>query len=158
MSLGAAVVDRVIPDNPCSSIRVSSILRGLSRAPKWVPTTEQALALLDVVPDRFLAAIWLGAGEGLRLGEMLAIEDSTRCVDRTRDEVHVVQQLRFHRLTYGGSTLRRRNRARSVTSTSTTRSPRFVAGHVKAHSPVTVVLPDITRGTPSLAVSRSAGP
>jgi hypothetical protein len=36
----AAVVDKVIPSNPCRGIKIGDILRGLSLAPKWVPTTE----------------------------------------------------------------------------------------------------------------------
>jgi hypothetical protein len=76
--------------------------RGLSRAPKWVPTAEDVLRLLDVVPDRYVAAIWLGAGEGMRLGEVLGSEDGPRFVDHDHGEVHVVQQLRYHKAAYGG--------------------------------------------------------
>src|SRR3954471_10793745 len=71
--------------------------------------------LFAVVPARFRTAIALGAGEGMRLGEVLGFEDSPRCLDpeespgrvdsrpvRGRQQVHVVQQLRFHRVEYGG--------------------------------------------------------
>jgi hypothetical protein len=43
-----------------------------------VPTTEDVLSLLDAVPDEYLAAIWLGAGEGMHLGDVLGIEDGPR--------------------------------------------------------------------------------
>src|SRR4030095_12190148 len=79
--MNAAVIDKVIPDNPCRAVRLSAILRGFSRAPKWVPTAADVAALMDVVPPRFRAAIWLGAGEGMRLGEVLGIEHGTRCID-----------------------------------------------------------------------------
>jgi hypothetical protein len=45
---------------------------------------------LEVVPGEYRAAIWLGAGQGLRLGEVLGAEDGTRCIDRANKEVHVV--------------------------------------------------------------------
>jgi hypothetical protein len=35
--MNAAVVDKATQDNPCRAIRLSAILRGFSRAPKWVP-------------------------------------------------------------------------------------------------------------------------
>ncbi|WP_243706160.1 hypothetical protein [Micromonospora sp. KC721] len=68
--MNAAVADKVISDNRCKAVRLSAILRGFSRAPKWVPTDEDMLALVDAVPDRYQAALWCGAGEGLRLGEV----------------------------------------------------------------------------------------
>jgi integrase len=60
----AAVSDRVIPENPCAGVKLAQVLRGLSRAPKWVPNEDEVLALFDVVPKRYLAALWLGAGQG----------------------------------------------------------------------------------------------
>src|SRR5438874_5966313 len=100
--MNAAVVDKAILDNPCKAIRLSAILRGFSRAPKWVPTADDVVALLAVVTPEYQAAIWLGAGQGMRLGEVLAMEDGNRCVDYFHREVHVVQQLRFHKAAYGG--------------------------------------------------------
>jgi hypothetical protein len=102
MIMNAALADKVIPDNPCRAVRLSAILRGFSRAPKWVPTTDEVLAMLKAVPPKYRAAIWLGAGEGLRLGEVLGIENGVRCIDNLHGEIHVVQQLRFHKAEYGG--------------------------------------------------------
>jgi integrase len=146
--LNSAVADRVIPDNPCRNIRISAVLRGMSRAPKWVPTSEQVLSLLDVVPDRYLAAIWLGAGEGMRLGEVLAVEDGPRCVDPERGEVHVVQQLRFHREKYGGFYLAPPKSGSVGDVDLDDHVAEVVARHVKRYPPVTVMLADITQGTP----------
>lgn len=146
--LNSAVADRVIPDNPCRNIRISAVLRGLSRAPKWVPTSEQVLSLLDVVPDRYLAAIWLGAGEGMRLGEVLAVEDGPRCVDPERGEVHVVQQLRFHSKAYGGFYLAPPKSGSVGDVDLDDHVAEVVARHVKTYPPVTVMLADITQGTP----------
>lgn len=144
----AAVADKVIPDNPCRAIRLNAILRGLSRAPKWVPTPDHALALIDVVPDEYQAAVWLAAGEGLRLGEVLGSEDGPRCVDYTERELHVVQQLRFHKAIYGGFYLAP-PKSGSVGDVDLDDQVAIVlADHVHRYPPATVELPDITAGTP----------
>ncbi|MFC0528212.1 tyrosine-type recombinase/integrase [Phytohabitans kaempferiae] len=146
--MNAAVIDKVIPDNPCKAIRLSTILRGLSRAPKWVPTDTDVLAFVDVVPDEYLAAIWLGAGQGMRLGEVLGTEDGTRCIDYLHREVHVVQQLRFHKAKYGGFYLSP-PKAGSVGDVDLDDEVGLIlAEHIRNHPPVTVELPDITAGTP----------
>jgi integrase len=146
--MNAAVIDKVIPDNPCRAIRISTILRGLSRAPKWVPTTEDVLNLLQVVPDEYKAAIWLGAAEGMRLGEVLATENAPRCIDRHRQEVHVVQQLRFHKATYGGFYLAPPKSGSTGDVDLDDQVGIVLAEHVRNHPPVAVELPDITAGTP----------
>ncbi|WP_433688130.1 tyrosine-type recombinase/integrase [Micromonospora carbonacea] len=146
--MNAAVADKVISDNPCKAVRLSSILRGFSRAPKWVPTDDDMLALVAAVPDRYQAAIWCGAGEGLRLGEVLGLEDGTRCVDRPRQELHVVQQLRFHKAQYGGFYLAP-PKAGSVGDVDLDDHVALVlAEHIRKYPPALVDLPDITTGTP----------
>jgi integrase len=146
--MNAAVTDKVIPDNPCKAIRISAILRGLSRAPKWVPTTDDVLALLRVVPDEYRAAIWLGAGEGMRLGEVLGIENGPRCVDRRHGEVHVVQQLQFHNAAYGGFYLAPPKFGSTGDVDLDDQVSTVLAEHVRKHPPRTVELPDVTAGTP----------
>ncbi|HEY8533318.1 MAG TPA: site-specific integrase, partial [Micromonospora sp.] len=103
--MAAATADRIIPSNPCDGVKLAQVLRGLSRAPKWVPTEDEVLALLDAVPARYRAAIWLGAGQGCRLGEVLGMENSPRCLDHESGELHVIQQLRYSPKEYGGSYL-----------------------------------------------------
>jgi integrase len=111
-------------------------------------TTDDVRALVDVVPDNYQAAIWLGAGEGMRLGEVLAIENSTRCVDYLHREVHVVQQLRFHKAKYGGFYLAP-PKAGSVGDVDLDDDVAVIlAEHIRASPPTTVDLPDITAGTP----------
>jgi integrase len=146
--MNAAVVDKAITENPCRAVRISAILRGLSRAPKWVPTTEDVLSLLNVVPDRYLAAIWLGAGEGMRLGEVLGTEDGSRCVDHDHGEVHVVQQLRFHKVAYGGFYLAPPKSGSVGDVDLDDQVAIVIAEHVRRFPPSAVMLPDITRGTP----------
>ena len=146
--LNAAVADKVISDNPCKAIRISTILRGFSRAPKWVPTTDDVLALVEVVPDEYQAAIWSGAGEGMRLGEVLGLENSTRCLDYPHQEVHVVQQLRFHKAEYGGFYLAPPKSGSVGDVDLDDHVAVILAGHIGNYPPVTVELPDITAGTP----------
>ncbi|WP_228543175.1 site-specific integrase [Micromonospora sp. S-DT3-3-22] len=144
--MNAAVVDKVIPDNPCNGVKLAQILRGLSRAPKWVPTGDQVLKLVEVVPRRYRAAIWLGAGEGLRLGEVLGMEHGPRCADFDRGELHVVQQLRHSPEHFGGFYLSTPKSG----STGTVDLDAVVAEELTAHvsdvGPVEFVLPDITAG------------
>ncbi|MER7005247.1 hypothetical protein ABT297_19680 [Dactylosporangium sp. NPDC000555] len=77
----AAIADKVMPDNPCAGVRLSKVLNGVSRAPKWIPTEDQVVRLLDVVPPRWEAAVWLGAGAGLRPSEAIGVEEGERCFD-----------------------------------------------------------------------------
>jgi integrase len=146
--LNAAVVDKAIEENPCRAVRITTILRGLSQAPKWVPTTDQVLSLVDVVPSKYLAAIWLGAGEGMRLGEVLGIENGKRCIDPDSGHVHVVQQLRFHKAEYGGFYLAppKSGSIGDVDLDDTVAT--VLADHEIEYPPVAVELADITRGTP----------
>jgi integrase len=148
MVMNAAKVDKEIDDNPCQGIRISAILRGLSRAPKWVPNDAQVLALLDAVPDRWKAAVWLGAGEGMRLGEVLGTENSDRCIDPAAQEVHVVQQLQFHRQEYGGFYLAPPKSGSTGDVDLDDAVAAALAEHVRKYPPVTVELPDITKGIP----------
>jgi hypothetical protein len=66
-----------------------------------VPTEREVLALIAAVPARYRAAIWVGAGRGLRYVEMLGLEHGPRCVDADHDDLHVVQQLRYSPKEYG---------------------------------------------------------
>ncbi|MEU7903003.1 site-specific integrase [Actinoplanes sp. NPDC049118] len=146
--MNAALADKVILHNPCQSIKISTILRGLSLAPKWVPTTDQVVALLDVVPPNFRLAILLGAGEGTRLGEVLGMEAGDRCVDDESGVVHVVQQLRFHRSHYGGFYLAPPKSGSVGDVDLDDAVSAAYADHVRDYPPVAVDLVDITRGTP----------
>jgi integrase len=146
--MNAAVIDKVITDNPCRAVRLSAILRGFSRAPKWVPTVEDVAAFMEVVPPPFRAAIWLGAGAGMRLGEVLGMEAGPRCVDYAGSEIHVVQQLRFHKVQYGGFYLAPPKSGSVGDVDLDDDVAAALRNHIVDHPPVTVELADITRGTP----------
>ncbi|CCH20856.1 tyrosine-type recombinase/integrase [Micromonospora lupini] len=142
--MNAAVVDKVLDDNPCDGVNLSHVLRGMSRAPKWVPTEDQVLKLAGVVPRRFRAAIWLGAGEGLRIGEVLGMENSSRCMDVAAEELHVVQQLRHSREHFGGFYLAAPKSGSAGTVDLDAVVAEEVTAHVNEVGPVEFELPDIT--------------
>ncbi len=146
--LSAAVTDKIIPDNPCDGVKLSQVLRGYSRAPKWVPTEGEVLALLDAVPARYRAAIWLGAGQGCRLGEALGMEAGTRCVDQERGELHIIQQLRYAPRQHDGFYLSEPKAGSSGTIDLDPVVGQVLADHVQQFPPVPVELVDITPGDP----------
>lgn len=150
--MSAAVVDKVLTDNPCAGVKLTQFLRGLSKAPKWVPTEDEVLALFDVVPARFHAALWLGAGQGCRLGEVLGMEKGPRCVDFLRRELHVVQQL-HHSPEHGGFYLSPPKAGSAGTVDLDPLVGDHLAAHIRDFPPVRVDLADITGGEP---VTRTA--
>jgi integrase len=146
--MAAAVLDKVVPDNPCDGVKLAQVLRGLSLAPKWVPAEDEVLALLDAVPERYRAAIWLGAGQGCRFGEVLGMEDGTRCVDAARSELHVVQQLRYAPQEHGGFYLSEPKAGSFGTIDLDPVVRDVLAEHVRRFPPVDVSLIDTTSGEP----------
>lgn len=146
--MAAATADRIIPSNPCDGVKLAQVLRGLSRTPKWVPTEDEVLALLDAVPARYRAAIWLGAGQGCRLGEVLGMENSPRCLDHESGELRVIQQLRYSPKEYGGSYLCPPKAGSSGTVDLDPVVGEALAEHVRRFPPVEVELIDITPGEP----------
>jgi integrase len=152
--LTAAVVDKVIPGNPCDGVKLAQVLRGMSRAPKWVPTEQEVLALLDAVPERYRAAIWLGAGQGCRFGEVMGLEDTTRCVDPANGELHVVQQLRYSPQEYDGFYLCEPKAGSSGTVDLDPVVADMIAEHVRQFPPVEVELVGIASGDPVRRLAR----
>jgi integrase len=146
--MGAAAADKVIPDNPCGGVKLSQILRGLSRAPKWVPTEVDVLALFDVVPQRYHAALWLGAGQGCRVSETLGMEAGHRCFDPAHGELHVVQQLRYSPRDHGGFYLSGPKAGSSGTVDLDPTVDKSIADHIRDYPPVEVEMVDITSGDP----------
>ncbi|MFC7547164.1 tyrosine-type recombinase/integrase [Plantactinospora sp. GCM10030261] len=146
--MSAAVTDKVIPDNPCDGVKLAQVLRGLSRTPKWVPTEREVLALLGTVPDRYRAMIWLGAGQGCRLGEALGMEDGERCVDIGRAELHVVQQLRYSPKEHDGFYLSEPKAGSSGTLDLDQVVGEVLTEHVRRFPPAEVEMVDILSGEP----------
>jgi integrase len=113
---------------------------------KWVPTEGEVLALLDAVPARYRAAIWLGAGQGCRLGEALGMEHGTQCVEADRGELHIVQELRYSPREHGGFYLSEPKAGSSGTLDLDPVVRDVLAEHVRCFPPVAVELVDVTSG------------
>ncbi|GAA0657242.1 site-specific integrase [Streptomyces thermocarboxydovorans] len=91
----AAVGDRVIAVSPCADVDLPEVPRR-----KVVPlTVEEVRALADAMPDRYRALVVLGAGTGLRPGELFGLQ--VRHVDFFKRLLHVEQQVQQ---TKGGGT------------------------------------------------------
>lgn len=145
--LAAAVTDKLLGENPCDGVKLSQILRGLSHVPKWVPTEQDVLALLDAVPARYRAAIWLGAGQGCRLGEALGVEVGPRCIEHDQAEFHVVQQLRYSPRQYGGFYLSEPKAGSNGTVDLDPVVAEALADHIQRFPPVEVELTPRVRPT-----------
>lgn len=152
--MAAAVLDGAIEFNPCDGIKLSQVFRGLTRAPKWVPDDRQVMRLFEVVPERYHIALLLGAGEGLRIGEALGMEDGPRCVELEHGELHVVQQLCYAPSEYdGGFHLRLPKCVQTFDPASATvdLDPMVAAAwqwHRREYPPVEVDMLDLTSGRP----------
>lgn len=65
----AAVRDRKLAESPCKRIKLPAVEKSRIRP----LTTEQVTTLEDTVPDMFRALVILGAGTGMRQGELLGL-------------------------------------------------------------------------------------
>lgn len=89
--LNAAVDDEKIRKNPCSA---ASVRKPQATARKIVPwTPERVHAVHEAMADRYKVTVPLGAGLGLRQGEVfgLAVDD----IDFESGEVHVQRQVKL---------------------------------------------------------------
>jgi integrase len=87
----AAVDDSLISANPC---RAKSVRRPKLDRRKVTPwPKERVLAVRDQLPERYRLAVWLGAGLGLRQGEIFGL--SPEDIDLERGEVHVRRQVKL---------------------------------------------------------------
>lgn len=132
--LSAAVDDERIPKNPCraGSVRLPKIDTKLLKP--W--TAEQVTALHKAMPDRFAVAVLLGAGLGLRQGEIfgLAVED----VDFLRGVVHVRRQVKL----LGGRQVFALPKGRKVREVPLPESVKLaLAAHLKSWPAQAVALP-----------------
>lgn len=133
----AAVIDRDIGVSPCQGIR----LPGVDRHPHFIPTEGQVHALAEGLPARYAPTVYVGAGCGLRGGEILGLE--LDAVDWLRREIDVSQQLKVvsGRKPYLA-------RPKTKTSMRTVEMPKITAAalteHVARFPPVEVEVEDET--------------
>ncbi|MFI5777404.1 tyrosine recombinase XerC [Nocardia sp. NPDC051570] len=130
----SAVDDKIIRRNPC---KVKSVPRPVSRSPKVVVWPEARLrAVESALPGRFRIATKLGAGAGLRQGEILGYSPDD--IDRDAQEFRVERQIKtvkgvmMFALPKGGKT-----RAVPAADSMIT----AVDGHLERYPAVPVTLP-----------------
>lgn len=132
--LNAAVDDERIAKNPCHA--------RASRAPRVVPekvvpwTSDRVFAVQAKMPPRYRVAVDLGAGCGMRQGEILALGIDE--VDDERGTMHIVRQLKIvgNRLVFA---LPKGRKTRDVPLSR--RVAARIARHVDEFPPVPVTLP-----------------
>ena len=131
-ALSAAVTDRLIPSNPCASVKAP---RGQAR--RVVPwTAAQVTAVQAKLPARYRAMADVGTGLGLRQGEAfgLAVPD----VDFLRRVVHVRRQVRY----VGGQVVFAAPKGSKERDVPLPESVSLrLAAHIAAHTPTSVTLP-----------------
>ncbi|MGV9980390.1 tyrosine-type recombinase/integrase [Micromonospora wenchangensis] len=144
--LNAAVDDGRIPRNPCHAKTVRPPKMPPRRVVPW--SWEQVLSIRCGLPERYRVAVDLGAGCGLRQGEVLAL--AVEDIDFLRGTLHVVRQLKIvgSRLVYA---LPKGRKTRDIplpgsVGTALTR-------HLEDFPPVPVTLPWEVPGGPPVTVN-----
>lgn len=133
----SAVLDGDIGVSPCAGIRLPDV----DRHAHFIPTAEQVHGLAAALPARYSAIAYVGAGCGLRGGEILGLE--VDAIDFLRREVDVSQQLK-------AVTGRKPYLARPKTKTSmrTIELPAVTAAalarHLEEYPPVEIEIDDET--------------
>lgn len=89
--LGAAVDDRLIPENPCRSSSVKVPKLEPRRIAPW--PRERVLAVRSALPERYRGMVDLAGGCGMRQGEVLGLAPDD--VDFVEGVVHVVRQVKL---------------------------------------------------------------
>ncbi|MEU0152950.1 tyrosine-type recombinase/integrase [Micromonospora fulviviridis] len=144
--LNAAVDDGRIARNPCHAKTV--------RPPKVPPrkvvpwSREQVLAIRAGLPARYRVAVDLGAGCGLRQGEVLAL--AVEDIDFLRGTLHVVRQLKIvgSRLVYA---LPKGRKTRDIPLPGSVGAA--LTRHLEDFPPVPVTLPWDVPGGPPVTVN-----
>ncbi len=89
--LNAAVDDGLLARNPCRAGSIRAPQSSPARVKPWL--AEQVFAVRAALPDRYRAMVDVGAGCGLRQGEIFGL--AVDAVDSLAGWVHVVQQVKW---------------------------------------------------------------
>ncbi|TCP56685.1 site-specific recombinase XerD [Tamaricihabitans halophyticus] len=132
--LNAAVDDEKIKKNPCNA---PSVRKPQIEPKKIVPwTTERVRVVQGAMADRYKITVPLGAGLGLRQGEVfgLAVDD----IDFEDDTVHIVRQVKVvhQRPCFGPP---KRGKTREVPLPATVADA--LRSHLDSYPPISVTLP-----------------
>lgn len=134
----AAVDDELIPKNPC---KAPSVRKPRADPRKFVPwTADRVLAVRDQIPAHYQLVVWLGAGLGLRQGEIFALSPDD--IDFETAEVHVRRQVKLfssNRQVFG---LPKGRKTRKVPLPDAVADA--ITAHMTAHPPVNVTRPWMT--------------
>jgi len=90
--LSAAVDDELLAKNPCNARSVSKPKADTKRVIPW--EVDAVLTVHDAIPDRYRIAVTLGAGLGLRQGEIFGLSPDD--VDFLRGTVTVRRQIKLY--------------------------------------------------------------
>ncbi|MFD8131151.1 tyrosine-type recombinase/integrase [Streptomyces mirabilis] len=131
----AAVEDRIIAENPCRARSVRAPSPDGRKVKPW--SVERVMDMHDAVPDAYQEMVSLGAGCGLRQGEIfgLALED----IDFLGGTVRVVRQVKLIRGVQAIFGPPKGGKERHVPLPETVSFA--LAAHITKHPPVEVTLP-----------------
>jgi integrase len=146
--LRAAVDDELIAKNPCKARSVSKPRPDVKQVVPW--DAETVYAVHDAMPERYRVAVTLGAGLGLRQGEIfgLGVDD----VDFLRGMVTVQRQVKLYadgRLEFA---LPKGRKVRSVPLAGEVRDE--LAAHLASFPAVPVTLPGSATPIPLVLSTR----
>src|SRR5699024_7257999 len=130
----AAVDDKLIPANPCQA---RSVTRPKQSQPKIIPWTRTTVKKVQLaLPDRYKIAVPLGAGSGMRQGELFGF--GVDAIDRDEMILHLARQVREVRgkLTFAPP---KRGKAREVPLSRGLLQ--LLDEHMERFPPVSVTLP-----------------
>lgn len=131
----AAVDDELIPKNPC---KAPSVRKPRSDPKKLVPwSRERVLSVLNELPERYQLAVWLGAGLGLRQGEIFGLSPDD--IDFEVGEVHVRRQVKLFSSNRQAFGLPKGRKTRKVPLPEAVQDA--ITAYITAHPPVEVTLP-----------------
>src|SRR5438874_8251471 len=140
---GAAVDDERIAKNPCSAKSVQQPRPAARRVVPW--KLDEVLAIQEGLAQRYRAMVDLGAGCGMRQGEILGLGEED--LDLVQGWVHVQRQLKrvWSRLVFGAP---KNDHDRRIPLPSSV--ARVVRAHLAQYLPVPVTLPweDAANGKP----------
>ncbi|MFG2919364.1 tyrosine-type recombinase/integrase [Kitasatospora sp. NPDC048298] len=139
--LSAAVDDGFLLRNPCAAQTVRPPVVGPRRVVPWEP--ERVFAVREAMTERYRATVDVGAGCGLRQGEILGL--AVDALDFDANTMHVTQQLKLSRskpvfAPPKGGTLRNVPLPRPVADA--------LRAHMERFPPVEITLPWMRVGGP----------
>lgn len=149
----AAVEDRIIAENPCRARSVRAPRIDPRKVKPW--TVDRVMAVHEALPDQYQEMVALGAGCGLRQGEIfgLAVED----VDFLSGIVRVVRQVKLIRGTQMVFAPPKGGKERHVPLPESVAFA--LAAHITRHPPAETSLPwKMPEGAPVAAELLFMGP